>query len=147
MAGNEATATFILGGQIEDEPPEILLVYPEGNYIRASDELPFLQIGETKYGKFLLEMAATLEVDAETATKIALGSMLSTARANLSVGPPYDLALYGRDSFRAEEYRLEVDSPVLAKLQATWESQLRASFAELPSFTREDLARSASRGQ
>jgi putative proteasome-type protease len=145
MAGADATATFILGGQIEDESPEILLVYPEGNYIRASDELPFLQIGETKYGKFLLELAATLHVDAETATKIALGSMMSTARANLSVGPPYDLALYARDSFRTEEYRIEADSPVLTKLQATWESQLRASFAELPTFTREDLSQSAAR--
>jgi putative proteasome-type protease len=147
MGGVDATATFILGGQIEAEEPEILLVYPEGNYIRASDELPFLQIGETKYGKFLLEMAATLDVDAETATKIALGSMMSTARANLSVGPPYDLALYTRDSFRADEYRIEADSPVLAKLQMTWERQLRASFAELPSFTREDLDRSAIRAR
>jgi putative proteasome-type protease len=141
MAGFDATATFILGGQIEDEAPEILLVYPEGNYIRASDELPFLQIGEAKYGKFLLEMAATLDVDAATATKIALGSMMSTARANLSVGPPYDLALYVRDSFRADEYRIEADSPVLAELHATWERQLRASFAELPNFSRGDLAR------
>ncbi|HEX4010108.1 MAG TPA: hypothetical protein VHX62_08875 [Solirubrobacteraceae bacterium] len=145
MGAVDATATFILGGQIEDEEPEILLVYPEGNYIRASDELPFLQIGETKYGKFLLEMAATLHVDAETATKIALGSMMSTARANLSVGPPYDLALYARGSFQADEFRIEADSPVLAKLQTTWETRLRASFAELPSFTREDLTQSSLR--
>jgi putative proteasome-type protease len=145
MTGVDVTATFILGGQIEDEPPEILLVYPEGNYIRASDELPFLQIGETKYGKFLLEMAATLHVDAETATKIALGSMMSTARANLSVGPPYDLALYARDSFRAEEFRIEADSPVLTTLQSTWEQQLRSSFAQLPSLSREDLLQSVVR--
>ena len=139
MTGLDVTATFILGGQVEDDPPEILLVYPEGNYIRASDELPFLQIGEAKYGKFLLEMAATLDVNAETATKIALGSMMSTARANLAVGPPYDLALYARDSFCADEYRIEADSPVLTRLRETWENRLRASFAELPSFTREDL--------
>ncbi len=143
MTGIDATATFILGGQVEDEAPEILLVYPEGNYIRASDELPFLQIGETKYGKFLLEMAATLHVDAETATKIALGSMMSTSRANVSVGPPYDLSLYARDSFRADEYRIDADSPVLTKLRETWENRLRASFTELPSFTREDLDGSA----
>ena len=142
LTGFDATATFILGGQIGEEEPEILLVYPEGNYIRASDELPFLQIGETKYGKFLLEMAATLDVDAETATKIALGSMMSTARANLSVGPPYDLGLYRRNGFEVEEFRIEADSPVLLSLQTTWERQLRASFAELPSFTREDLIRS-----
>ncbi len=139
LTGFDASATFILGGQIEDEEPEILLVYPEGNYIRASDELPFLQIGEAKYGKFLLEMAATLDVDAETATKIALGSMMSTARANLSVGPPYDLGLYVSGRFEVDEYRIEADSPVLVALQATWERQLRASFAELPSFTRENL--------
>jgi putative proteasome-type protease len=140
MPGIDVTASFILGGQIDDEEPDILLVYPEGNYIRASDELPFLQIGEAKYGKFLLELAVTLQVDVATATKIALGSMMSTARANLSVGPPYDLGLYTRDSFHVEEFRIEADSPVLVALQTTWERQLRASFAQLPAFTREDLA-------
>ncbi len=139
LPGIDATATFILGGQIAGEDPDILLVYPEGNYIRASDELPFLQIGEAKYGKFLLEMAATLDVDAATATKIALGSMMSTARANLSVGPPYDLGLYSRDSFEIEEFRIDAESPVLVNLQKTWEHQLRSSFAQLPSLTRSDL--------
>ena len=143
MGGIDATASFILGGQIEDEAHEILLVYPEGNYIRASDELPFLQIGETKYGKFLLEMASHLNVDPEAATRIALGSMMSTARANLSVGPPYDLGIYARDTFEVEEYRIEADSPVLVALEQTWERQLYASFAELPSFTRDDLIQSA----
>lgn len=139
LGGVDGTATFILGGQVADEEPEILLVYPEGNYIRASDELPFLQIGEAKYGKFLLEMAAKLDVDAAAATKIALGSMMSTARANLSVGPPYDLALYARGSFLVEEFRIGADSPVLAALQLAWERQLLNGLAELPSFTREDL--------
>src|ERR1700749_4058674 len=124
MGGSEATATFILGGQIEDELREILLVYPEGNYIRASDELPFLQIGETKYGKFLLEMAARFHVPIETATKIALGSMMSTARANLSIGPPYDLGLYRNDSFDLQQFRIEDDSKVLTDLQANWEQRL-----------------------
>ena len=68
--GADGTATFILGGQIANAPPDILLVYPEGNYIRASDERPFLQIGETKYGKFLLEVVGTRDVDLVTATKI-----------------------------------------------------------------------------
>jgi putative proteasome-type protease len=140
MGGAEATATFIVAGQIGDEPPEILLVYPEGNYIRASDELPFLQIGETKYGKFLLEMAVRFHVSLETAVKIALGSMMSTARANLSVGPPYDLALYRNDSFALQEFRIEAGSQVLGDLQAMWERRLRESFAELPSFDLEDLA-------
>src|SRR4029077_2436235 len=83
--GPGAAATFILGGQISGERPNIVLVYPEGNYIRVSDTVPFLQIGETKYGKFLLELAVRAQVDLETAAKIALGSMLSTAHANLAV--------------------------------------------------------------
>jgi putative proteasome-type protease len=136
----DATATFILGGQVAGGEPDILLVYPEGNYIRASDELPFLQIGEAKYGKFLLEMAVTADVDAPTAVKIALGSMMSTARANLSVGPPYDLGLYQPGAYALEEYRIPANSNVLQELQHTWEQQLRDSFARLPEFTREDLA-------
>ena len=137
--GADGTATFILGGQVAEERPDILLVYPEGNYIRASDDLPFLQIGETKYGKFLLEMAVTADVDALTATKIALGSMMSTARANLSVGPPYDLAVYRNDTFELEEFRIEAGSPVLTELQHTWERVLRNGFEELEGVGREQL--------
>ncbi len=72
-----------------EETPDVLLVYPEGNYIRASEERPFLQIGESKYGKFLLEVGVHEEVDMVTALKVALSSMISTACANLSMGPPY----------------------------------------------------------
>jgi putative proteasome-type protease len=115
------------------------MVYPEGNYIRASDEVPFLQIGETKYGKYLLEVAVRHDVDAITATKIALGSMMSTARANLSVGPPYDLGIYLNDALDLEQFRITHDSPVLIRLQQIWERHLLGAFAELPSITREDL--------
>jgi putative proteasome-type protease len=137
--GADGTASFILGGQVIGSPPDILRIYPEGNYIRASDELPFLQIGETKYGKFLLEMAVRSHVDAVTATKIALGSMMSTARANLSVGPPYDLGIYLNDSFDLDQFRITESSPLLAQLQSTWEKHLLAGFAELQSITQEDL--------
>jgi putative proteasome-type protease len=138
--GADGTATFILGGQIAGEEPDLLLVYPEGNYIRASDELPFLQIGETKYGKFLLEMAVTADVDAVTATKIALGSMMSTARANLSVGPPYDLGIYLNDSFELDEIRIDAASPLLVELQHTWEKQILAGFSELKRIDRAAVA-------
>ena len=93
-ARSNATATFILGGQIAGEPADILLVYPEGNYIRSSDERPFLQIGEAKYGKAWLDLAVRSQADMATAAKVALSSMVSTAVANLSVGPPYDLGIY-----------------------------------------------------
>ena len=130
--GSAATATFILGGQIAGERPEIFLVYPEGNYIRASDELPFLQIGETKYGKFLLELAVRAHVDLITAAKIALSSMISTARANLSVGPPYDAAVYRNGSLAVGEVRIEADSPYLTQLDEVWSRHLLAAIGELP---------------
>jgi len=130
--GDSATATFILGGQIAGERPELFLVYPEGNYIRVSDERPFLQIGESKYGKFMLELAVHAKVDMDTAIKIALSSMISTAHANLSVGPPYDLAVYRNGSLDVEETRVEADSPYLASLQDVWMAQFLEAIHHLP---------------
>jgi putative proteasome-type protease len=137
--GADGTATFILGGQIGDAPPDILLVYPEGNCIRASEDRPFLQIGESKYGKFMLEVAVTADVDLGDAVKIALGSMMSTARANLSVGPPYDVGIYRTGSHHVDEIRIEADSQVLAELRAMWERLLTEAVSELPHVTREEL--------
>jgi putative proteasome-type protease len=130
--GSSATATFILGGQIVGEQADIFLVYPQGNYIHASDELPFLQIGEAKYGKFLLELAVRAHVDPRTAAKIALSSMISTARANLSVGPPYDAAVYENGSMEVRQVRIDAGSPYLTDLDAVWARHLRAAIDELP---------------
>ena len=130
--GADGTATFILGGQIVGGAADILLVYPEGNYIRASDDRPFLQIGESKYGKFMLEFAVEAHVDLATATKIALGSMMSTAQANLSVGPPYDLGVYRNDSLAVDEFRITPDSALLRRLQGVWEKHLTMAVADLP---------------
>jgi putative proteasome-type protease len=141
-SGADGTATFILGGQVGDAAPDILLVYPEGNYIRASDERPFLQIGESKYGKFMLELAVEAHVDLSQATKIALGSMMSTARANLSVGPPYDLAILRTDGLRQlDEFRVAAESPLLARLRDVWERNLMRAVEELPPIARGDLER------
>ena len=137
--GADGTATFILGGQIHGERPDIFLVYPEGNYIRASDERPFLQIGETKYGKFMLDMAVRAHVDLAAASKVALGSMMSTARANLSVGPPYDGAIYRNGSLDLLEFRVEESSPLLGKLRELWEEKLVAIIHELPDVTVDDV--------
>ncbi len=139
LEGGAGSATFILGGQIAGTPADILLVYPEGNYIRASDERPFLQIGESKYGKFMLELAVEGKVDMPTAIKIALSSMVSAARANLSVGPPYDLGLYRNDSLDLNEFRFPADSPLLTRLAEVWEKILLDAVSELPSITPEDF--------
>lgn len=128
----DGTCTFILGGQIGEQPPDILLVYPEGNYIRASDDRPFLQIGETKYGKFLLELAVQAQLNVEDAAKVALSSMVSTAHANLSVGPPYDLGLYRAASHELQHIRIDQDSEFLGRLQEVWTRHLTQALGDLP---------------
>jgi putative proteasome-type protease len=130
--GADGTSSFILGGQVGDEAPDIYLVYPQGNYIRASDDLPYLQIGETKYGKLMLDLAVFAEPDIDLAVKMAVSSMISTARANLSVGPPYDLGVYRSGTFALEEGRLHPDSPSLAALGHAWLSHLVDGVHSLP---------------
>ena len=130
--GADATATFILGGQIAGDRPDIFLVYPEGNYIRASDERPFLQIGESKYGKLMLELAVHGKVGIDDATKIALSSMVSTAHANLSVGPPYDIGIYRNGSLVLDEQRIEAGSAYLEELHRTWVEHLLQVVDVLP---------------
>jgi putative proteasome-type protease len=137
--GANATATFILGGQVRGEPADIVLVYPEGNYIRASDDRPFLQIGETKYGKAWLDLAVRSQADLRTAAKIALSSMISTALANLSVGPPYDLGVYEPDSYHLLHVRMEGDSPYLSRLSATWREHMLAAVDQLPDLEPGDI--------
>ncbi len=137
--GADGTATFLLGGEIVGDEPDILLIYPEGNYIRASDDRPFLQIGESKYGKFTLELAVATQVSLTTATKIALTSMVSTAGANLSVGPPYDLVIYRNGTFEPFEARINADSPFLSRLEAVWAKHLHEAIADLPTIEEGDL--------
>jgi len=138
--GHASAATFILGGQIAGQRPDILLVYPEGNYVRASDDRPFLQIGETKYGKSLLDLAVRAHADLVQAAKIALSSMASTAMANVSVGPPYDLGIYRNDSFTLDHVRVEGESPFLARLETVWTTNLLAAVASLPEVEPGDIA-------
>ena len=130
--GASATATFIVGGQIAGERPDLFLVYPEGNYIRVSDERPFLQIGESKYGKFMLELAVHAQVRLEVAVKIALSSMVSTAHSNLSVGPPYDVGVYFNGALDLIETRVEANSPYLAALTEVWMSHFLDAINHLP---------------
>ena len=113
---------------------------PRANYIHASDERPFLQIGESKYGEpWVLELAVEAHVDSVTAAKIALGSMLSTAAANLSVGPPYDIGFYFNDTRTLSQFRIDDDSPLLEKLQKVWERHLLDGIRKLPAITQDDL--------
>lgn len=138
-SGADGTSTFLVGGQVGDHAPDILLVYPEGNYIRASDDRPFLQIGETKYGKFLLEVGTRAHLPILGAAKVALSSMVSTAHANLSVGPPYDLGIYRPETRELQHVRIAEDSPYLTRLNEVWERHLNAALDDLPMVEPGDL--------
>tara|TARA_R110002110_G_scaffold415860_1_gene658708 strand:- start:26201 stop:26956 length:756 start_codon:yes stop_codon:yes gene_type:complete len=134
-AGFNAEATYILGGQIKGQPTELYMIYPEGNHISASEQYPFLQIGETKYGKPILDRIIRPETDYETAMRCALVSMDSTMRSNATVGPPIELLYYATDSLAdpAHYCRFEENDPYLVGLRRSWDDNIRNAFNELPS--------------
>ena len=128
-------ASFIFGGQIAGSVPEIYLVYPQGNYISASMENPFLQIGETKYGKPILDRIIGANTSLEDAARCALVSLDSTIRSNISVGPPLELAIYRADSLDEPHHmKLTMFSPMYKSLQKRWNEGLHRTFNRLPRF-------------
>ena len=127
--------TLILGGQIMGEDPAIYLIYPLGNCIAASPEMPFLQIGEIKYGKPILDRFVRPQAKLEDAARCALVSLDSTMRSNISVGPPVDVAIMERDRLSiAHSFRLDYDTPYYAALKETWARQLENAVRSLPKF-------------
>lgn len=128
-------ATFIFGGQIAGQAPEIFMVYPQGNYIHESREHPYLQIGEIKYGKPILDRVIKREVFLERAARCALVSMNSTIRSNVTVGPPVELLIYRRDSL-GEGMRMyySEDDPFARQLSEKWNEGLLMALQNLPRF-------------
>ncbi|MEO0436760.1 MAG: proteasome-type protease [Pseudomonadota bacterium] len=133
-AGFNASASFILGGQIKGNSPELYMVYPEGNHITASDLYPYLQIGETKYGKPILDRIIRRDTPVETAMRCALVSVDSTMRSNATVGPPLECLFYRADSLQPQERycKLEERHPYLAELRQSWDNNIRLAFDNLP---------------
>lgn len=133
-AGFNAEATFVLGGQIKGQPVELYLIYPEGNHITVSDQYPFLQIGETKYGKPILDRIIRHDTPHETAMRCALVSMDSTMRSNATVGPPIELLYYRADSLtEAALYaQLEESDAYWVSLRQAWDENIRRAFDDLP---------------
>ena len=130
------SATVIVGGQIEGSEPRLFLVYPEGNFIEASDENPFFQIGETKYGRPILLRGYRKDMSFEAAVKLLLLSFDSTLKANLSVGMPLDLQTYRKDSFQAgREKRFEPDDPYFTYLSRGWGDALNSAINSLDDFS------------
>lgn len=126
-------ATFILGGQIAGQAPELYLVYPQGNFITVSSDQTFFQIGETKYGKPILDRFIRQDVSLDKAALCALVSLDSTMRSNLSVGPPVDLLLYEKDRLALDQVQaFEADDRYFMALRDAWGEGLGRLFATLP---------------
>lgn len=131
--GSAYEASFLLGGQVIGNPPQLTLIYPQGNHISTSRQTPFLQIGESKYGKPILDRIITCQTDLHTAALCSLVSMDSTMRSNLTVGPPIDIQLYHANSLMpGEYYHLLEDSEYLKNINRIWNERMVQSFASLP---------------
>lgn len=134
-ASTNFEATFIFGGQIAGEPPEMFLIYPQGNYIHESSAHPFLQIGEIKYGKPILDRVINRDVFLERAARCALVSMNSTMRSNVTVGPPIELLLYERDTLTAgRRLHYTEEDPFARDLSDSWNRGLLMALEILPRF-------------
>jgi putative proteasome-type protease len=126
-------ASIILDGQIAGGEPRLYLVYSAGNFIEASHETPYLQIGEVKYGNPVLDRMIDDGTGFAEAAKCALISFDSTMRSNVSVGPPVDLAIYRRNSLcLGHRQRIDEDDPYFAKLREAWSGRLRKVFEGIP---------------
>ena len=126
-------ASFILGGQIKDEPMRLFRIYAEGNFIEAGLETTFLQTGETKYGKPIIDRVITPATSLTEATKCVLVSFDSTMRSNLSVGMPIDLICYERDSLEVRmRRRFDHGDSYFTALSKEWSEGTRAVFRQLP---------------
>jgi len=147
-ASTSFEATFIVGGQIAGSEPEIYMIYPQGNYIHESPEHPFLQIGETKYGKPILDRVIHHDTSLERAARCALVSMNSTIRSNVTVGAPVELQLYQADSLtEGRRLRCLDDDPFAREISEKWNEGLMLALNNLPRFDWEKGAAESSEGQ
>lgn len=134
IAGVSFDVSLLLGGQIGAVPPRLFMIYTAGNFIECTPDTNYLQIGEHKYGKPILDRAVTYDSKIHDALKIGLISMDSTIRSNLSVGPPIDIILLRRDALRLDvSARIEASDPYFRDLRDRWSKALRDAHMGIPS--------------
>jgi putative proteasome-type protease len=137
----DANANFILGGQVKGEHQRLFMLYQEGNFIEATPDTPFFQVGETKYGKPIIDRVVKRSTSVIDATKCVLISFDSTMRSNVSVGLPIDLVTYAKDSLRIQmQRRITETDPYFTMIHHQWGEGLRRVFAQLPDPYWEDAA-------
>lgn len=135
MQGAGADATILFTGERKNGKPRLYLIYSAGNFIEATADTPYFQIGEHKYGKPILDRIITPESSIDECVKAACVSMDSTMRSNLSVGMPLDLAIVEAGQYRfSTRTRIEADDPRFAAISQSWSAALRKGFEDLPSF-------------
>ena len=133
QSGIEASASLIVGGQIKGEHERLFHIYSQGNFIEASDETPYFQLGEAKYGKPILDRVLTPGTPQKEAAKCVLISFDSTIKSNISVGLPIDLLWYPKDALRVGvQQRIREGDPYFSMLRQRWGGGLRRVFGELP---------------
>ena len=131
--GVDFNATFIVGGQIMGEPPRLFQVYAAGNFIEATPDTTYFQIGESKYGKPIIDRVTRRSMALSEAAKCALISMDSTIRSNLTVGLPLDLVIVRRDEYRVSSHvDIDADNRYFQMIRGAWGDALREAFSALP---------------
>jgi len=132
--GFNFNAYFLLGGQVKGEKPGLMLIYPQGNPLQVTEDSPYLQVGESKYGRPILDRGIQYDrTTLEEAAKYALLSLDSTMKSNVTVGPPIDLLVYSTDEFDVTRHRrFAADDPDLNKIRVRWEQALRQAVSRLP---------------
>ncbi|SMQ73516.1 putative proteasome-type protease [Altererythrobacter xiamenensis] len=130
------TASIIVAGQIKGMEPRLFMVYPEGNFIEASTDTPFFQIGETKYGRPIILRGYDREMSFEDAVKLLMVSFDSTLKANLSVGLPLDVMVIARDAFEpTHQHRVTLEDPYFQAISSSWGDALKSAFHSLPDYS------------
>jgi len=130
------TASIILAGQIKGMEPRLVHIFPEGNFIEASYDTPFFQIGETKYGRPILIRGYDRTMSFEDAVKLLMVSFDSTLKANLSVGLPLDMMVIERDRFEpAHRRRITAEDDYFQAISSSWGDALKSAFHSLPDFS------------
>ena len=133
--------SFILGGQVLGDPPRLFQIYKEGNFIEATKDTPYFQIGEHKYGKPIIDRVAKPDMRLAVAAKLLLISFDSTLRSNLSVGMPIDLVVYRKDALEiGEQRRIDEKDPYYRKVSAGWSQAIRNAFDHIDEFGDEEAS-------
>ena len=128
----DVSATVLMGGQVAGGALGLYLIYSQGNFIECGADTPYMQIGEFKYGKPILDRALTTDTSLDDAVKLGLISFDSTVRSNVAVGPPFDLITLERNALKGDQRRIEAEDPYFRELGARWSQALAEAHRAMP---------------